>query len=126
MVDAYLAKLEAAITDSPIVISHRVQLTTTSPSTGYLEALLIFQDGSKLSVFEFLRYSNKTVNREKYRYQFMDSKDNEIFRYDNAPHHKSVTSFPHHKHIGEKVYDSTAPSLTELLKEVEHKILGLP
>ena len=69
---------------------------------------------------------NHQFQREKYRSQFMNSKDQEIFRYDNAPHHKSVSSFPHHKHIENKVYDSIAPSLTKVLKEAECQILGLP
>ncbi|GBD96012.1 MAG TPA: hypothetical protein ENG83_15345 [Nitrospirae bacterium] len=126
MVSRYAADIELALTKSPVVISHQFQLTLTSSTTGYIEVLVLFQNGSKLSVFEFLRYSNTAVSREKYRYQFMNSKDQEIFRYDNAPHHKSVSSFPHHKHIENKVYDSIAPSLTEVLKEAECQILGLP
>lgn len=125
MINVYAAELEAEIVDSPLVISHRIQLTITGPTTGYMEIFIIFQDGSKLSAFEFLRVSDKTVNREKYRYQLMDSKDKEIFRYDNAPHHKSIDSFPHHKHVDKKVYDSVSPSLLKVLKEIEIEILGV-
>jgi len=26
-----------------------------------------------------------------------------VLRYDNAPHHKELPTFPHHKHEGDKV-----------------------
>lgn len=125
MVSRYATELETSVSSSVVVISYRFQLTITSPTTGYIEALLMFQDGSRLSVFEFLRYSSKEVSREKYRYQLMDSENKEIFRYDNAPHHKSIASFPHHKHIDTSVYESPAPSLTDIIREIEHRILGL-
>lgn len=126
MISNYAAKLEITLAKSPVVINYRVQLAITSPTTGYIEAFAIFEDGSKLSIFEFLRYTSRKVNREKYRYQYMDDRDREIFRYDDAPHHKSVATFPHHKHIDKLVIDSPAPAMADVLREVEHRILGLP
>ncbi len=125
MINVYAAELEAEIACSSIVISHKIQHTITSSTTGHIEVFILFQDGSKLSAFEFLRLIDKIVNREKYRYQYMDSRDKEIFRYDNAPHHKSIASFPHHKHVDNMVYNSKAPSLINVLKEVESKNFGL-
>lgn len=126
MISNYAVKLEITLAKSPVIINYRFQLTITSPATGYIEALAIFEDGSKLSIFEFLRYDSRRVNREKYRYQYMDDRNREIFRYDNAPHYKSVTTFPHHKHIDNLIIDSPAPAMVDVLREVEHRILGLP
>lgn len=126
MINNYAAKLEVALAKSPVVINYRYQLTIISPTIGYIEAFAIFEDGSKLSIFEFLRYDSQKVNREKYRYQYMDDRDRGIFRYDDAPHHKSVATFPHHKHIDKLVIDSPAPAMVDVLREVEHQILGLP
>jgi hypothetical protein len=37
-----------------------------------------------------------------------------------APHHKEIKTFPHHKHLGsEEVTESVAPSLGEILQEIE-------
>ena len=36
--------------------------------------------------------------------------------WDNAPHHKEVNSFPHHKHLGSKVEPSNERNLSEVLK----------
>jgi hypothetical protein len=39
---------------------------------------------------------------------------------DMAPHHKEIKTFPHHKHMGsEKVIGSLAPTLGEVLQEIE-------
>ena len=126
LIEQYAFELEANITKTPILISHRFQVTVLSPSTGFVEAFLIFQDGSKLSIFEFLKVVNDKVIREKYRYHYMDSKNNLIFRYDNAPHHKSIDTFPDHKHVRDQVLDSTGPIVKEVLKEIEKIVLSIP
>jgi len=48
----------------------------------------------------------------------MDEKQLLIFRYDNAPHHKEVKSFPHHRHTPNKVTDSNEPGLNNILLEI--------
>jgi len=62
-----------------------------------------------------------------YSYQYMDSKNNLLFRYDNTEHHQKLNlpTFPHHKHDGseDNVIKSDAPFLAEVLNEVK-EILG--
>lgn len=58
-----------------------------------------------------------------YAYQYVNSSQQLIFRYDNAGHHKKLglPNYPHHKHQGseENVVDSLAPSLLDVLAEIE-------
>jgi hypothetical protein len=46
-----------------------------------------------------------------------------IFRYDNTGHHKrlNLPTYPHHKHEGaeDQVISSAAPTLAEVLSEIE-------
>jgi hypothetical protein len=44
-----------------------------------------------------------------------------IFRYDNAPHHVEIVSFPHHKHEVDDIKESLEPSLYEVLLEIAQK-----
>jgi len=44
--------------------------------------------------------------------------DNQQQLYDNAPHHQKVTTFPHHKHVGDSICDSIEPSLADVLLEI--------
>lgn len=43
-----------------------------------------------------------------------------VFRYDNAPHHPQIVTFPHHKHIGpsDRLAPSDQPSLGQILTEI--------
>ncbi|MFH1907434.1 MAG: DUF6516 family protein [Chloroflexota bacterium] len=50
----------------------------------------------------------------------MDENQALIFRYDNAPHHKEVKTFPHHKHFPEEVTTSQEPTLHTVLMEITH------
>ena len=59
-----------------------------------------------------------TPERIKYRYQYMNADGAMIFRYDNAPHHHNLATFPHHKHIGEQVIESEEPTLRKVIEEI--------
>jgi hypothetical protein len=48
----------------------------------------------------------------------MDENQAMIFRYDNAPHHKSIQTFPHHKHTPGQVQASPEPTLHDVLLEI--------
>lgn len=42
-----------------------------------------------------------------------------VFRYDNAPHHKDVSTFPRHKHLPNNVIESDDKGIMDVLDEVE-------
>ena len=48
----------------------------------------------------------------------MDEKLTLVFRYDNAPHHQHLASYPHHKHIGDGVQESSEPNFHDVLLEI--------
>jgi hypothetical protein len=51
----------------------------------------------------------------------MDEHQVMIFRYDNAPHHTEIKTFPHHKHEIEGVKASPEPTLDDVLLEIAQK-----
>ena len=55
--------------------------------------------------------------KQVYRYQYIQ-KRRSIFRYDNAPHYPHLPTFPHHKHVGDKVMAAEAPTLKQVLGEI--------
>ena len=83
-------------------------------------------DGSTLQFLELIDRKDDEIIRPKYRFHFMDSADKMIFRYDNAPHHPEVATYPHHKHIQgkEKPKQSKGIGLREVLSEIEGMIVG--
>jgi len=60
--------------------------------------------------------------KNKYKYHYMTTKNELIFRYDNAKHHKELKNFPHHKHIDGAILDCLEVDLEEVLKEIERII----
>lgn len=127
MFDVHAAAIEAAIRGCPVVTTYSLSATQLSPETGYVEGEVRFVDGSRLVFFEFLRRAAAGGwGRDKYRYQFMDDNNRLLFRYDNAPHHREVETFPHHKHVPSGVTYSSALGLAEVLIEAEAHVLGIP
>ncbi|MEA3349904.1 MAG: DUF6516 family protein [Chloroflexota bacterium] len=82
-------------------------------------------DGSRLVFFEFSRQKATGLEREKYRYHFMNASNQLVFRYDNAPHHPEIVTFPHHKHLPNVVTGSLVPCFADVLIEVESHVLEL-
>jgi hypothetical protein len=53
-----------------------------------------------------------------YRYHFQDEQNNLIFRYDNTPHFPDLSSFPHHKHLGDRVVACEQPDISQVIQDV--------
>ena len=51
----------------------------------------------------------------------MDEHQVMIFRYENAPHHAEITTFPHHKHEVDGVKASPEPTLDDVLLEIAQR-----
>lgn len=57
------------------------------------------------------------------RYAYHVSKGSElIIRWDNAPHHRQIRTFPYHKHIKGAIFESKEVVVEDALKELEWMI----
>ena len=83
---------------------------------GYIAGSLQFNDTSELHFREFIDVSQPAV-RVMYAYHYQDGQNNLIFRYDNAAHNPPLPQ-PDHKHTGDAVDLSAAPSLRQVLDEI--------
>jgi hypothetical protein len=73
---------------------------------GVLRVRVIFWNQSYLDIHETVNTELGYPVRIHYAYTFIDN-GAQVFRYDNAPHHRDMITFPHHKHIGPE--DRPAP-----------------
>ncbi len=85
---------------------------------GFIGGTITFIDGSRLHFLEYIRVTNNIPVKLKHRYHYEDAEGDTVFRYDNAPHHRNIVTFPHHKHVGDNVLPSREPSLSTVLEEV--------
>ena len=119
MIDQYFTYLEEQLQAFPAIQTLTLTKKRYNAKQGYISGSLRFDSGYRLEFVEV-----KDMDRPakvKYRYQYMGPCDECIFRYDNAPHHRDVVTFPHHKHLGEgdeHVVESAEPSLSDVLLEI--------
>jgi hypothetical protein len=112
----YLKQIENTLQRfSPILLTD-IHLTEYTPYTGVIQGKITFSDGSILS---FRGYLNFRLSIPKKTYSYHYQKGNElIFRYDSAPHHPEISTFPHHKHVGDSVLPASLPNLEQVLYEI--------
>jgi hypothetical protein len=79
----------------------------------FADGKIVFYNGSILEFTESI-----TPDRFKYRYHYMDSEGNLIFRYDNVPHHREIAGFPDHKHYPDTVVESERVDLRQVIGEI--------
>jgi len=54
----------------------------------------------------------------------MDNKNNLIFRWDTASHHKSLKTFPYHVHFPDGVKESNQVTLIGVLDRIEDIVIA--
>lgn len=90
-----------------------IKIATDHPSTGHFRLKGFLDIKDYVEIFEFY-FSGKLL---KYSYVYI-KEDISILRYDNAPHHKELKSFPHHKHYKNAIIELEGPNLKEFIREL--------
>ena len=122
LIEDYCQLLNEVIRASPVVLSFSLFPEKQGTYEGFIRGELKFSDGSLLYLREYVAVEIR-IDRDMYSYQYMTASKELIFRYDNTEHHKKLNlpNYPHHKHDGsqDNVIASNAPSLAEVLQEIE-------
>ena len=120
MIEDYFSQLERVLSEFPIIRSYELTKKVYNLHQGYIGGRIIFENEHSLEFVEVV--DNEQSGKLKYRYHYMDETRNLLFRYDNAPHHAGVDSFPHHKHMPDLVIASQEPDLRAILFEISQVI----
>ena len=115
----YLNNIESAIKDLEGAYVERYEEEILTPKRVNLRIRVRFPSGHMLEISEaILGHSDaNTITHLGYRYHLQDRKNNLVFRYDNTPHYPDIPSFPHHKHLPNKVVGVEQPSVREVIEE---------
>ena len=81
-----------------------------------VKAKLKLFDGTALWIRE-IRIAGKI---EVYSYYWLRPDETIIMGWDNAPHHKEIVSFPHHKHVGNKIEPSQQMNINDVLSFIRN------
>lgn len=87
---------------------------------GLVRCRIFFYDDSYLDLYEVVSTELGYPVKIHYSYQYVRNGER-IFRYDNAPHHPEISSFPHHKHIGttDMLSETSEPHLAKIFAEIK-------
>lgn len=115
MIYDYYKKIEARTSELGIIAEKAIEFREFDFDEGFVKGRILFINGS---VLEFLEYI-KGEARLKYRFHYMDDQGAIVFRYDNAPHHHDVSTFPDHKHTPNEVIAAFPRELLCVIDEIE-------
>ena len=116
MIETYFWEIEQAISYFKNILTYNLYSKVYNDKQGFIKGKITFND-KKVLLFSEVK-DIEISSKIKYRYHYMEENKSLIFRYDNAKHHKSIASFPFHKHIKNEVSESKEVSLYDVLLEI--------
>lgn len=113
MIGEYFGELERQLGSFPLVVSVETETERVDLDRGYVRGTATFVDGSELHLFEYVVIQDGIARREDYRYHHQTEEGELIRRWDTAPHHEEVGTFPHHVHVSDKEVEPSEPMSVE-------------
>jgi len=120
----YLAYIKALIVVNPQVLRLNVVREEAQGDRGLLRYRLTLR-GSLLEIFELFQTVEGEVKVTKYSFHWQDMAGKLLKRWDNAAHHRELSTSPHHVHDGkeENVRPHESVSAEEVLAFVTAETL---
>lgn len=120
-IDVHLERVRKALYEHKYFVRVEVQKLdklTKGNNRAKIKAIIYFFDDSFLHFSEVVETGKCYPQIIKYSYQYIKN-ENQVFRYDNAPHHADIPTYPDHKHIETgDIIASTCPNHEDLFEEI--------
>lgn len=115
---SYYLNLQTTIHTAPHVLRSDMRFEEIDVNECYVRGVITLIGGLELHIAEYV-VTEPNVTRPKYRYHLQTSDGRLISRWDNAPHHPAVPTFPDHRHDGQGgVEPSAAMNVPDVLEAV--------
>ncbi len=118
----YLAAIEAALVESPIIADFKVVNQWAHADDGYVRVRATLSNGDFLEAAEYFIWQTTEFIPVDYRYHWADVNKQQLRRrWDSTPDHPELPGFPYHCHIGEEenVVSAERISLMQVLRLIE-------
>lgn len=109
-----MLKILQLLNESETIKSYEIQDFKQGSNFYYIRARAELVNNTILFIREYV--SEDDYN---YSYHWQEEDSQLIIRWDNAPHHKQVKTYPHHKHIRENILPSYEIGINEILAYIE-------
>lgn len=111
MIRRYFARVRGKFQAlSWLITSETVAYEWVSEDMGIIRGEVLFLDGTRLNFRELV--TGQTID---YRFQVMDRNNELITRWDTAPHHSEIRTFPYHLHISQGNGESEKMNIIKVL-----------
>ena len=107
----------SALRQSAIVLDVEVLELIDEDSVKLIKIKAVLKENCLLYITEL-----HTKDYQKYSYHCQKNDGDLIVRWDNKPHWKDMSTYPHHKHENDQVYPSHRVTIVDVLDEIEEKI----
>ena len=126
VIESYMDDIEMLFFSSPVVSEYFIRERDIREREGYIRIKAQLFNNDVLEAFEFVTMINDNIRASTYRLQWQFADGQLKKRWDNAEHHREISTFPHHVHIGVsgKVESSEAMSIQIMLEFIERELLG--
>lgn len=106
-----------SLDNSTVVSSYELLVFKNFEFGFYINISTTLVDNSELFIKEY------TDQKERnYSYHWQKKNGDLICRWDNAPYHKKIKTFPHHKHQKNKISESYEININDILKVISRQL----
>jgi len=115
MIRNYFSEVEKKLKGIKWLIKKkRIEFNLVSEEMGIIKGKIVFINHYALDFRELV-----SEEHTDYRFHFMNGNDRLIKRWDSAPHHKEIATFPFHLHIPEGVMECDKVNLIEVIGNIK-------
>lgn len=101
LVVARLRDVRVALLTTPAIAEFQMLRAQALGDVGYFRVRGRLANGGGFMFSERFRHQAGSIAVEKYSFHWQAANGALIRRWDNAPHHREISSFPHHLHEGD-------------------------
>lgn len=122
--ESYMNDIEMLFIYSSIITDYFIREKKIVGNEGYIRIKAQLSNGDTFEAFEFVSLIENKIKILTYRLQWQTVNAILKKRWDNAEHHKQVTTFPYHIHDGvsSRVLESEPMSIKKVLNIIEKEI----
>lgn len=115
MIRGYFSDVEKKLEECKWLIKKKsIEFSLVSEEMGIIKGKIVFVNNYSLDFRELV-----SAEHTGYRFHFMNGDNRLIKRWDSAPHHKEIASFPFHLHTPEGVMKCDKVNLIEVIGSIE-------
>ena len=110
----YFDAVERLFLLSPVVLSLQVREREERLQEGFIRIRAVLSNGDLLEAFEFVVATPDAMQTLTYRIHWQQEDGRLKQRWDNAPHHRAIPTFPYHRHLGSVDHIESSEPMTIL------------